>query len=439
LRIGFINICHTDYLNNAVTQMAETAVQNLRDNDIDIYEASIPASDYNNAYLAGLEMASANLDGVILFLGSWTEGSTAMAAIREVEHLPMLLWGFPMFPEGQVMQSTGSYVSFAMMRGSMERAGYRFTGLLGLPDDSSIIRTAVSFCRAAGAKTSLKRNRIGLVGYSSMNIYPGTFDHLLMRTKIGPEIVHFDSYTIIKAAEELTEDQRLKAIEVFKKLGEVNSDVSEESLLKAGGLYAAIKKLCDDESLDALNIKCQYEFSKLYKMVACVPLSALAETGVVTACEGDIMCSVSMQILSLLSGETVTYGDAIHNDNDIIKLSSCGMLPFSLGYGKRRISNFMPHDGFHGIQASYVMRPGKVTVMRLIEDVGSYRMLYFTGEGQETELRQGYMPALDVKPDVNMEKIVQNYSGQHFAICYGDYSDELKQLCTLLDIKAIEL
>ncbi|HHT65306.1 MAG: hypothetical protein ACOX25_03595 [Caldicoprobacterales bacterium] len=439
MKIGFINVCHTDYMGTAVTRMAEAAIQKLKDNHIDVYEAGIPASDYHNAYLAGLEIASKNLDGVILFLGSWVEGTTAMAVIREVEHLPMLLWGFPMYQDGETMQSTGSYVSYAMMKGSMVRAGYRFVDLLGLPTEDTAIQKAVSFCRAAGAKTALKRTRIGLVGYSSMNIYPGTFDHLLLRTRIGPEVVHFDSYTIIQAAEELPLENRLEAVEVFKELGDVCPDVSEESLLKAGGIYRAVKDLCLQESLNAINIKCQYEFSKLYKMVPCVPLSALAESGIVASCEGDMLCSVSMQILSLITGQTVTYGDAIHNTQEIIKFSSCGMLPFSLGHGSRRVCNFMPHDGFHGIQTSFVMKPGKVTVMRLVEDVGSYHMVYFTGEGQETELRQGYMPALDVKPDADMQRIIENFAGQHYAICYGDCSEELAQLCTLLGIQAINL
>lgn len=438
-KIGIVNLCHEDYIDKNVTGMADKAIQLLRAQNIDVYETSVLASNYRYGRAAGLELAAENLDGVILFLGSWMECTTAMTVVREIEHLPMLLWGFPMFPDGEKMQSTGSYVSYAMFKGSMVRAGYRFADLLGLPDDDVIINEALSFCHAASAKTALKRIRIGLVGYSSMNIYPGTFDHLLLRTRIGPEVVHFDSYTVIKKAEGLSLSRRQEAADTLRKAGRVCPDVRDESLLKAGGIYGALKELCLEEGLDAINIKCQYEFSKEYKMVPCVPLSALADTGVVASCEGDMLCTVSMQMLALLTGQTVAYGDAIHNTCDTLKLSSCGMLPFSMGEGERTICNFMPHDGFHGIQASFVMRPERVTVMRLVEDVGSYHMLYFTGVGQKTELRQGYMPALDIKLDGSMEKLLKHFSGQHFAIVYGDCSVELQQLCTLLGIEGIRI
>jgi len=438
-KIGFVNLCHEDYIDKNVTGMSDKAIQTLRARNVVVYETSVLASNYRKGRTAGLELAAENLDGVILFLGAWMECTVAMAVVREIEHLPMLLWGFPMFSDGKMMQSTGSYVSFAMFKGSMVRAGYRFADLLGLPGDDGTTAKAVSFCCAASAKTALKRIRIGLVGYSSMNIYPGTFDHLLLRTRIGPEVVHFDSYTVIKNADNLSHAQRQEAADTLRQAGMVSPDICEESLLKAGGIYRALKDLCFDEELDAVNVKCQSEFSKEYKMVPCVPLSALADTGVVASCEGDMMCSVSMQILALLTGQTVTYGDAIHNTCDTIKLSSCGMLPFSMGEGERKIRNFMPHDSFHGIQASFVMRPERVTAMRLVEDVGSYHMLFFTGEGQKTELRQGYMPALDIKLDGSMDQLIRHFSGQHFALCYGDCSAELEQLCNLLGIEAIRI
>ena len=438
-RIGFVNLCHEDYIDHNVTKMAAAAIQSLRAQHVDIYEASVLASHFRQGREAGLELASKNLDGVILFLGAWMECTTAMAVVREIEHLPMLLWGFPMFPseDGKQFESTGSYVSYAMFKGSMTRAGYRFVDILGLPGDAVALTKAAGFCRAASAKAALKRTRIGLVGYSSMNIYPGTFDHLLLRTRIGPEVVHFDSYSVIKKAEGLSPSQRREAAGVLSRAGKLCLDVSEESLLKAGGIYGALESLCAEQALDAINVKCQYEFSKEYQMVPCVPLSALADTGVISSCEGDMLCTVSMQILSLLTGQTVAYGDAIHSTADTIKLSSCGMLPFSMGDGEREICNFMPHDGFHGIQVRFVMRPERVTVMRLIEDVGSYHILYFTGAGQQTPLRQGYMPALDIKIDGSMDKLIRHFSGQHFAICYGDCTRELVQLCTLLGIEAV--
>ena len=70
------------------------------------------------------------------------------------------------------------------------------------------LRTFWGFGRQSGAgkitdfvarrgQKLLKKTKIGLIGYSSMNIYPGTFDHLFLRTKIGPEVRQMDAYTVI--------------------------------------------------------------------------------------------------------------------------------------------------------------------------------------------------------------------------------------------------
>lgn len=175
-------------------------------------------------------------------------------------------------------------------------------------------------------------------------------------------------------------------------------------------------------------------------MVPCVPLSLLADNGVVASCEGDVLNTVSMMILHLLTGETVTYGDVMNRAGNVFKLSSCGFMPFSMGVaGQQRIRNFMPHPGFTGIQSSFVQDPGRVTVMRLIEDKCDYHILYFTGTGLPTELRQGYMPALDILLDGNGDEFVKNFAGQHYAICRGDVSDRIEQLARMLNIPAVRV
>ena len=146
-------------------------------------------------------------------------------------------------------------------------------------------------------------------------------------------------------------------------------------------------------------------------------------------------------LLNYLTGETVTYGDAMNRSGNTVLFSSCGFLPFSFGNpGQQTIGNFLPHPGFTGIQNCFVMRPGKVTLARLTETRhGTYKLLYFTGEGRKTELRHGYMPALDVELDGDADALELNYAGQHYAICYGDVSDRIKMYARIMGIETIRI
>ncbi len=440
-RIGFIAVAHPDYITDGCAKsFADRAVNEVRKRGIELYYPDRLASTAEEAREDAAGCVRNGCEGIILFLSSWIECPVAMTAVTETAHLPLLIWGFPMWVENGVEKSTGSYVSYTMFRGVLARVGHNFCEAVGMPENEETIKEVVSFCRAAQTRARLKRSKIGLVGYTSMSIYTGTFDHVLLRWIIGPEVEQSDSYSLIRRAERTTPEQRKEAAELLKSRARVLPAVSGKMLDKAMGLYLAIEELKKETGIDAINVKCQYEFSKEYGMTMCVPLSLSASENFVTSCEGDMLCTVSMLILQYLTGQVIAYGDAINHEGDILKMSPCGFMPFQLAGSEPVVDNFLEGVGFTGIQNCFTMKPGKVTLFRLIEDVGTYHMLITTGDGlPSTKLRQGHMPCLDVVPQCDIGKLEKEYSGQHFAICYGDVSDELAKLAGMLGIKSILL
>lgn len=440
-KIGFIALAHPDYISDGCAKsFADRSVNALKSSGIDVFYTDRLASTPDESREDALKCLHNDCDALILYLSSWMECPVAMSVVTEASHLPIMLWGFPMWEENGIEKSTGSYVSYAMFRGVLSRIELPFDEVLGMPDDSDTIKEVVSFCRAANAKSKLKRSKIGLVGYTSMSIYTGTFDHVLMRWLIGPEILQSDSYSLIKRAENTTLEQRKAALELLKTKARILPAVSDKMLDKAMGIYIAIEQLKNETGIEAINAKCQYEFSKEYGMTLCVPLSLASDEKFVTSCEGDILCTVSMLILQYLTGQVISYGDAITHSGNKLKMSPCGFMPYQLAGSEPVVDNFLEGVGFTGIQNCFTMKGGKVTVFRLIEDVGTYHMLYTTGEGlADTKLRQGHMPALDIIPDCDINSLVKEYHGQHFAICYGDVTSELKKLADMLGIEAIRL
>lgn len=439
-RIGFATVSHPDYQRGgAVERIRQMAVDQLRRNGVEVYSTEEIIYSSRDAERAGKQLLREDVDGIILFLGSWIECPVAMSLIREVENMPLLLWGFPMLEvDGQLM-STGSYVTYTMFKGVLDRVGYTFKGILGEVDQEKTIAEIKSFCTAATTYQRLKRSKVGMVGYTSMSIYTGTFDHVLLRVKIGPEVEHIDAYSLIKIAEAM-DPQRIPQIqEKLRAKTKIDKNVTQPDLDKISRLFYALMELKESKELDAINVKCQYEFSKEYGMVMCVPLSLAAEEGIVSSCEGDMMNTISMMILNLLSGKVVTYGDAIHHSGNTLKLSACGFLPFSLGETDTQYIQPFNTPGFTGTQTSFVMRPEQVTIMRLVEDVGGYHIIYMTGNGKKTSKRDGCFPALDIELDGDINRLVDAYSGQHYAICYGDYSKEIEDLARILKIKTVKI
>lgn len=61
----------------------------------------------------------------------------------------------------------------------------------------------------------------------------------------------------------------------------------------------------------------------------------------------------------------------------------------------------------------------------------------FKGEWLKPKLRQGYMPALNVRLDGDINELIINYSGQYYSLCYGYFSRKIEDLSRILGIKAI--
>jgi L-fucose isomerase-like protein len=440
-KIGFISVGHPDYINDTSAILKYKAIESMEKIGIQVISAEKTAADSQSARLFANKLIKQDLDGVVLFLETWMECPVAMSAIREIEHLPFALWGTPMFNNNGQSVSTGSFVSFAMFKGSLDRLEYNYEAILGQPSQKSVIEKIKAFAIAAEAYSRMKITSIGLVGYTSMSIYPGTFDHLLMRKAIGPEIVQMDTYTLLNKMGDIKDSECDDTIQYLKSTAKIRNDVTNENLITVSKMYLALKKICDSKHLSAINVKCQYELSKKFGMTACVPLSVLAENGVVASCEGDILVTVSMLMLNYLSKSITAYADIINiNEDNTIKLSPCGFIPYSLGdKDKREIRKFMPNVGFKGIQNSFVYKPGKVTLLRLVEDRFDYHIIYTVGTGLPTELRQGYMPALDVDIGDKTQEFIEHLAGQHYAFCYGDFSAELNQLAKIMKIKCIRI
>ena len=175
-------------------------------------------------------------------------------------------------------------------------------------------------------------------------------------------------------------------------------------------------------------------------MTACVPMAALADDGVVTSCEGDVMVTVTQVLLHYLSGTVTTYGDLLDLSGSTALLSSCGFAPLSMAAPTPPPAiRELAYPGFDGIVCSLTLRPGPVTLARLAEERGSYRLVYALGEGQPSQLRQGRFPALSVMLAGDPGRLLDNIPSQHFALCPGHLDKELETAAQILGLSTLRI
>lgn len=434
-KIAFVRMAHKDYQSDISRQKGKEAIDSLKERKIEIFYNDKPMVEPIKAREFGYKINSENVDGVIIFFETWTEPAIPMSLVQEIKHLPIAIWSFPMFLHEGVMESTGSFVALPVFSGALKKLGIKHKFVMGLPTDKNIINEIIGFSKVSNVIKSLRAVRLGLVGYAAMSIYSGTFDHLKLRGTIGPEVVQIDSSSMINIAQCANKDQYEEFLKNVKKYATISSDLKPEYLEKEGRLYYAIKQLIKTYQLDSINVKCQYELSQEYKCIACPALSLIAEEGPVAACEGDILTTVSQIMLNQLTGQPIAYGDILNVENGEAIFSACGFAPYSLAEDHSSVQlNDINHPGFEGPLVSLVLKKGKITYMRLNEGADGYIMNIGTGVGLDSELRQGRFPALKFKIDGEEKKFLETLYCQHYAICYGDYVNELVSLCNFLNI-----
>ncbi|MBN2073078.1 MAG: hypothetical protein JW770_03930, partial [Actinobacteria bacterium] len=311
-RVGFfiISDINLETLNEYSLDIAKRITGRLKDNGVEVFSSGKVIKSQRDAVSEALKLAGSDLDSYILYFPTWFEGPVPVSIVRELEGLPAILWGFNMWEnEKGEKNTTGSVVGELVLKGTLERMGYKFLFVSGVPEEKDKLEGALDYIKAARAKKLLRRTRFGQLGYTGIGMYPGTFDHVFMRRFIGPEVVpvpecEFDDYF-----RSIKDSEVSGLLENMKTEFNLEKVQHQEKLMPTLKIYAALKKVIEKYELDGINVRCHYDFSKRLRCTCCVPISLLSDEKIVTGCEGDIITSISMFIFYLLSDDVVAYGD----------------------------------------------------------------------------------------------------------------------------------
>jgi len=379
-------------------------------------------------------------DLFVLLVLSWIEVPLVPSTLHEIFGRPLLLWSHTTFREADGGEADlGCIPGAAVVRQTLEEMGVPFRFIYGQPEEDRVVRQALPLARAAHAARSLEASRVGLFGYASMGMYTGTFDHTKLRALVGPEVVHYDQYTLIRRAEAKAMEKAEAAVAVPAGGWELTGGLEAKALAPSWRVYEALRELAEEGRLDVVTVKCQYEMSRDWGLAPCLALSILGDI-VTSSCEGDIYLAVSQLILHHLSGgETVAYGD-IHTarGHDII-MGACGFAPLSQARGKPIIRK---HTAlYEGVFNASPYKNGTVTLARLANDGAGFKLHITVGQVVDPpQLHEVGCPPyswLQARIEAPVDHFMQHLSSQHYAIAYGDWRDELAEFCRLKGIRLI--
>jgi len=396
------------------------------------------------------ELKSQPWDFLFVNILNWIDTRGVFRVLHEFRNEPMILYSFGGFTDHDgKFGEKGTLISPAAGAGStslrlpMEQWGIRFKYLFNAPDSPMDIDGITYFARAAHTMKRLKRARLGMIGFNDMGLYSTGYNPTRLRDQIGPEIESVDMLQLQKKMDGLDPD------EIRKEIKNITSDweyplgkPKDEVIGKAIRMYLATVKICQEKNFDTFSYKCVDGVDLEMGLTHAIPSSLVADAGYPYVDENDIGNSVAQLMLKTISGKQVTFLEHYEHHPDWILLGEDGYCPKDFIEGKPQIKD-VSTVLLDGIAHCSNMKKGRMTLACLSEVKEGYRMHIVTGEGKERPkwVEMGVplpsWPSVTFYPDAPVQEILNHVQSQHFAAVFGEYVDELIDLCYLLDIEVV--
>jgi len=396
------------------------------------------------------------IDGLLIGTMTFGDEVSALAVASAFRNIPILLFGTK---EGDFTADGGrrsdSFCGTLAVSSGLHRRNipFLFSGIL-FPEDPAFISDINNLVSVCSIVKGFIGARIGLVGprperfetcISNEDALIQRFDQRVVPTSMLDIMLRVEG--LKGSAPELQKINREMKKEVDL------SALGTEKARTIAGLQYALKQFAAERGLSALAVQCWTAIQQAYGVSVCYALGRVTDSGLMTACEVDVYGALTMLIQNLATLKTVPphFIDWTirHQTKKNVFLSwHCGNAPVSLAcrpqgisiHSHSILSKQLGKQSAVGT-AEFQLKPGVVTLCRLAEYDGEFKMLVTRGEIVESPQRlRGSWSWVKV-PDLDglYHTLVEEGFTHHASQVHGDYTVPIQDACELLGIDVVSV
>jgi L-fucose isomerase-like protein len=269
--------------------------------------------------------------------------------------------------------------------------------------------------------------------------------------EFGQKVVPIDLADIMGLA---ASQEDLAAIKQVNREMTAQADLpaaSAAALERIAGLECALARFAEEKKLAAMGVQCWTAMQQVYGLSPCYAMGRLTDRGIMTSCEVDIYGALTMLVQYLASlGKTAPHfidWTIRHQDQENAFLAwHCGNAPPSLVCegGRVGISYHSILGPTLGLErsvgtAEFQLRSGPVTLCRLQEHDGEFKMLITNGKAVESQQKlRGSWSWVEV-PDLDglYNTLVMEGFVHHASLIHGAYFRPIEDACEYLGIETV--
>ncbi len=191
--------------------------------------------------------------------------------------------------------------------------------------------------------------------------------------------------------------------------------------IKVSDPYVAIKKICQEERLDAMTIRC-FDIIKACNTTSCLALAKLNDEGVVAGCEGDMQTLMTMLLARKLCNEPAFMANPSILTDKTTMFAHC-TVPLSMCYRTTMRTHF---ESGIGVAVQGDMPLTDYTIMKW----GGRRLdkMFVTEAKAIKNEYSNHFCRTQITFDINLKPYLLNHSiGNHHVIIKGCHAAEIRR------------
>jgi L-fucose isomerase-like protein len=259
---------------------------------------------------------------------------------------------------------------------------------------------------------------------------------------------------VLAEATQMAEDDHHVVATVRSMGKEANCAACDDvALAKMARLELTLEKLFKERNLAALAVSCANDAQERYGVAFCYALSRLTAEGLLAVCEADVYGALTMLVqyeaaLKATVPHFVSWTIQHQEQRNVFLAWNCGNAPACLAVDPKAVvlreqatmSATVGADKAQGA-VEFQLKPGVVTLCRLVEFGGQFKMLITTGEIIPTEDNlRGAWGWVKV-PD--LERLYRVLAEQGFppqaSLIHGDIADAVQAFCGFAGIEVVRV
>ena len=415
----------------------------------DVVDGGLVIDDpaYETADAAYAKLEGKDLDCLIVCVAGWVPTHAVIRVTDHFRHVPMILWGLCGWKENGRIITTAEQAGTTAIRPAFEALGYTFKYIYNIIGKEWPMDKIAAYVAACRARKNLRSAKVGTMGYRDMLLYGTQYEGNSMRGQLGVEVEPYEMLEMVRAIDTLDAEAVAEGVK-FVKENWVFKKACDDSVIEKGVKYAlAIAKKIEERGWEAITLIDVDGMKKLEGFPPAMVFMLLEHyCDVLTVPENDVMGAVTQLIMKYISGQTVPYLEYYEFFEESVLMGVPDFIPKSATKGDVQV---LP-AAFGLLNTSLLnvsqVKTGYVTCARLVFLKGRYRMHIYTGEAKDPPAWNEYgwddpapqLPSLEVFPDsCTVEEFAQNVSCQHVIVAYGNFVEELKDFCKMLDIDVV--